>query len=316
MYNRNLKMIVEGPQNPPVKPLSGKGEVIEQPVKPPKPATNTPVELANKRIAEYKKSLTSDELKEIDKIVPVKDGSFRIYNKSKSIQDVFPSGRYVVTSGTDGSKYMGTYNNNWIQTNDSAEQTYEKYGDKAWLDDDEKKQLGVKYNNDTKKYEKIDQSNTQPENTTTPDNTGTPTPTPTPRKRGTPLNTQDYEGINFKYKYPGDKNYRYGVKGTDWYAKNINNDRVFNISKDGFTSSVDNLNRQFTNAFKEVVQPITPETPTQDSTKVVTNVPPVKPVDSANTGTPVKPVDSANTGTNIPPQVKFVDSTTYKLEKI
>ena len=138
----------------------------------------------------------------------------------------------------------------------------------------------------------------------------------TPRKRGTPLNTQDYEGINFKYKYPGDKNYRYGVKGTDWYAKNINNDRVFNISKDGFTSSVDNLNRQFPNAFKEVVQPTTPETPTQDSTKVVTNVPPVKPVDSANTGTPVKPVDSVNTGTNIPPQVKFVDSTTYKLEKI
>jgi hypothetical protein len=138
----------------------------------------------------------------------------------------------------------------------------------------------------------------------------------TPRKRGNPLNTQDYEGINFKYKYPGDKNYRYGVKGTDWYAKNINNQKVFNISKDGFTSSVDNLNRQFPNAFKEVVQPTTPETPTQDSTKVVTNVPPVKPVDSANTGTPVKPVDSANTGTNIPPQVKFVDSTTYKLEKI
>ena len=38
MYNRNLKMIVEGPQNPPVKPLSGKGEVIEQP-------TNTPAQL-------------------------------------------------------------------------------------------------------------------------------------------------------------------------------------------------------------------------------------------------------------------------------
>jgi hypothetical protein len=306
MYNRNLKMIVEGPQNPPVKPLSGKGEVIEQP-------TNTPVELANKRIAEYKKSLTSDELKEIDKIVPVTDGSFRIYNKDKSIRDVLPSGRYVVTSGTDGSKYMGTYDNNWIGTNDSAEQIYKKYGDKAWLSAEEMTELGLKWNSNTKKYEKIDQSNTQPENTTTPDNTGTPTPTPTPRKRGTPLNTQDYEGINFKYKYPGDKNYRYGVKGTDWYAKNINNQKVFNISKDGFTGNVDNLNRQFPNAFKEVVQPTTP---TQDSTKVVTNVPPVKPVDSANTGTPVKPVDSVNTGTNIPPQVKFVDSTTYKLEKI
>ena len=144
----------------------------------------------------------------------------------------------------------------------------------------------------------------------------------TPRTRGTKLTPQDYEGINFKYKYPGDRNYIYGVKGTDWYAQNTNNGNTFNISKETFAkSSVDRLNAQFPNAFKEVVQPInpetkTPETPTQDSTKVVTNVPPIKPVDSANTGTPVKPVDSANTGTNIPPQVKFVDSTTYKLEKI
>lgn len=129
-------------------------------------------------------------------------------------------------------------------------------------------------------------------------------PTPTPRKRGTQLSSQDFEGIDFKYKYPGDRNYRYGVKGTDWYAKNINNQKVFNISKDGFTSSVENLNRQFPNAFKEVAQPVspktnTPETPTQDSTKVGTNLPPQ-----------VKFVDSTNQGTNIPPQVKPMDSTT------
>ena len=126
----------------------------------------------------------------------------------------------------------------------------------------------------------------------------------TPRTRGTILNPQDYEGIDFKYKYPGDRNYRYGVKGTDWYAKNINNGNTFNISKETFAvDSVKRLNTQFPNAFKEVVQPVspetkTPETPTQDSTKVVTNVP------------PVKPMDSTNTGTNIPPQVKPVDSTT------
>jgi hypothetical protein len=134
----------------------------------------------------------------------------------------------------------------------------------------------------------------------------------TPRTRGTKLTPQDYEGINFKYKYPGDRNYIYGVKGTDWYAQNTNNGNTFNISKETFAkSSVDRLNAQFPNAFKEVVQPITPETktpetPTQDSTKVVTNVPPIKPVDSANTGTPVKPVDSVNTITPIKP----VDSTT------
>jgi hypothetical protein len=123
----------------------------------------------------------------------------------------------------------------------------------------------------------------------------------TPRTRGTILNQQDYEGINFKYKYPGDRNYIYGVKANEWYAKNITNNRVFNISKDGFTSSVNNLNAQFPDAFKGVVQPInpetkTPETPTQDSTKVGTYVPPVKPVDTTTKTTtpPVKTQDSTS----------------------
>jgi hypothetical protein len=129
----------------------------------------------------------------------------------------------------------------------------------------------------------------------------------TPRTRGTKLTPQDYEGINFKYKYPGDRNYIYGVKGTDWYAQNTNNGNTFNISKETFAkSSVDRLNAQFPNAFKEVIQPITPETPTQDSTKVGTYVPPIKPVDSTNTETTIKPVDSTNTITPIKP----VDSTT------
>jgi hypothetical protein len=149
--------------------------------------------------------------------------------------------------------------------------------------------------------------NSQYCNTNNVNNTNSGGGSSTPRTRGTKLNPQDYEGIDFKYKYPGDRNYRYGVKGTDWYAKNITNQKIFNITKDGFTSSVDKLNTQFPEAFKEVVQPVSPETKTpvttQDSTKVVTNVPPVKPVDSTNTGTyvpPVKPMDSTNTGTKTP----------------
>lgn len=110
--------------------------------------------------------------------------------------------------------------------------------------------------------------------------------TPTPKKRGTQLNSKDYEGINFKYNYPGDRNYVYGVKNKEWYAKNKNNGKVFNISKDGFTSSVDKLNSKFPEAFKEVVQPVSPETKTpvttQDSMKVGTYVPPVKPIDSVS----------------------------------
>ena len=182
---------------------------------------------------------------------------------------------------------------------------YDTFKSKMMTKEDRKKfydKVSVKFN--VGNYDDFEKRlSTSQQTTPTPDNTGTPTPTPTPRKRGKILNPQDYEGIDFKYKYPGDKNYRYGVKGTDWYAKNITNDRKFNITKDGFTSSVDKLNVQFPNAFKEVVPPVssetkTPETPTQDSTKVGTYVP------------PVKAVDSTNTGTNIPPQVKFVDSTT------
>jgi hypothetical protein len=45
--------------------------------------------------------------------------------------------------------------------------------------------------------------------------------------------------------YPNDRNYRYLKIGSDWFAKNINNKKVFNISKCGYTTSVDKLNRQF-----------------------------------------------------------------------
>ena len=45
--------------------------------------------------------------------------------------------------------------------------------------------------------------------------------------------------------YPGDKNYRYLKIGSDWFAKNINNKKVFNISKCGYTTSVDRLNQKF-----------------------------------------------------------------------
>ena len=74
----------------------------------------------------------------------------------------------------------------------------------------------------------------------------------TTKKKGTPLSSNEYSGIEFKFKYPNDKNYIYGVKGGDWYAKNVNNQKVFNISKDGFQSSVDRLNKQFPDASKPI----------------------------------------------------------------
>jgi hypothetical protein len=72
------------------------------------------------------------------------------------------------------------------------------------------------------------------------------------KPKGNPLKPEDYSGIEFIYKYPNDKNYIYGVKDKDWYAKNTKNQKVFNISKDGFQYSVDELNKKFPNAFNVV----------------------------------------------------------------
>lgn len=72
------------------------------------------------------------------------------------------------------------------------------------------------------------------------------------KPKGNPLKPEDYSGIEFVYKYPNDKNYIYGVKDNDWYAKNINNRKVFNISKDEFQYSVDELNKKFPDAFNVV----------------------------------------------------------------
>jgi hypothetical protein len=46
-------------------------------------------------------------------------------------------------------------------------------------------------------------------------------------------------------KYPNDRNYRYKKIGGDWFAKNINNKKVFNITKCRYTTSVEKLNKEF-----------------------------------------------------------------------
>jgi hypothetical protein len=268
--------------------------------KTPKPATpnqtNNPVELAKKRIEEFKKSLTPDDLKGIDKIFPDKDGAFQINYKDKTTQYVWPGGRFLSTS-MYGSKYMGTFDNKWNSTNDSAKQTYDKYEDKAWLSEEEEKELGIKKNPDTGKYEKIDQSNTtQSQNTGGSGTSGTSGSGTTTKKRGTPLNAQDYEGINFNYRYPGDKNWRYGVKNNEWYAKNITNNRVFNISKDGFTSSVNYLNAQFPDAFKEVAQQTTPPVTQQDTTTKTTTPPVTQQDTTTKTTTPPAVAQDSTSG--------------------
>ena len=57
--------------------------------------------------------------------------------------------------------------------------------------------------------------------------------------------TNQFKDDNVLLKYPNDKNYRYKKIGEDWFAKNINNKKVFNITKCGYTSSVEKLNKEF-----------------------------------------------------------------------
>ena len=59
--------------------------------------------------------------------------------------------------------------------------------------------------------------------------------------------TKQFEDDNSLLKYPNDKNYKYKKIGEDWFAKSINNKKVFNITKCGYTSSVEKLNKEFPN---------------------------------------------------------------------
>jgi hypothetical protein len=142
---------------------------------PPKPATpkqQTGVDLSKQRIEGYKQALGTSWIQDkVEWIKPASsnNGTFVILFKDGENRSVFPSGRFI--SIVDGfKKTMGTYDQNWKVSFDPAKLTYDKYGDQAWLDGDEQKQLGIKWNANTKKYEKINQSNPKPDNTQTSSN--------------------------------------------------------------------------------------------------------------------------------------------------
>ena len=82
--------------------------------------------------------------------------------------------------------------------------------------------------------------------------------------------TKQFEDDNSLLKYPNDKNYRYKKIGEDWFAKNINNKKVFNITKCGYTSSVEKLNKEFPNKVEDAAPTTT--TTTVDSTKAAQGV--------------------------------------------
>ena len=74
-------------------------------------------------------------------------------------------------------------------------------------------------------------------------------PTTSPGQKCTAITdstiTKQFENENSLLKYLNDRNYRYKKIGGDWFAKNINNKKVFNITKCGYTTSVEKLNKEF-----------------------------------------------------------------------
>lgn len=72
----------------------------------------------------------------------------------------------------------------------------------------------------------------------------------------TPNTTGSSIGVIYKYEYPTDKKYTYGVKDKKWFGKNLANGKEFDLST--ITTTIANLNRQFPNAMTKVEEPPLP----------------------------------------------------------
>jgi len=61
--------------------------------------------------------------------------------------------------------------------------------------------------------------------------------------------TADGRKVLYKYAYPGDNTYHYGVMNNEWYARNLKTGKTFNISKDPkYYSTIQKLDSQFPEA--------------------------------------------------------------------
>jgi hypothetical protein len=81
-----------------------------------------------------------------------------------------------------------------------------------------------------------------------------------PAGQSTPNTTGSSIGVIYKYEYPNDKKFTYGVKDKKWFGKNLANGKEFDLST--ITTTIANLNRQFPNAMVEeplqAAKPVTP----------------------------------------------------------
>jgi len=68
--------------------------------------------------------------------------------------------------------------------------------------------------------------------------------------------TEDGRRVVYKYTYPGDGQYHYGVMNNEWYARNIKTGKTFNISRNPqFISTIKKLDAQYPEARYEYKSP-------------------------------------------------------------
>jgi hypothetical protein len=73
----------------------------------------------------------------------------------------------------------------------------------------------------------------------TPENTDAKTKT---NEKCLPLKTPP-AGLTLNIKNPGDKNYIYGKVGEEWFAQNVKNKKIFNLTKCNYTTSIAKLEK-------------------------------------------------------------------------
>jgi hypothetical protein len=110
---------------------------------------------------------------------------------------------------------------------------YRKKGSTEWL----------KYENDTDKIIKLkkelynlDRGQSMYD---TPENTDDKTKT---KGKCPPLTTPP-AGLTLNITNPGDKNYIYGKVGDEWFAQNVKNKKIFNLTKCNYTTSIAKLEK-------------------------------------------------------------------------
>ena len=87
-----------------------------------------------------------------------------------------------------------------------------------------------------------------------------PKPALKPSGISTPNTTGSSIGVIYKYEYPNDKKYRYGVKDGKWFGKNLANGKEFDLST--ITTTITNLNNQFKDALTQQETPVDTTTTT------------------------------------------------------